>query len=360
LDKNILFCSFYYKANLKTGANKRFENIISSITRHLKKDQKIIVLLKKGNISDSFIHDKIEVQEIPRLPLFDRFFTYILYCVKLVTLKKMIVVSDFMPVPIYSLSKHVHFQLIHDMRNFTKFRRFIFFSFGKMIQKSQWKKCQNIITVSNFTKKELVQKCDIKPENIFVSPNGIDTSYLNEPSIYDNRDIDILYVATFEKRKNHQLLIKAFEHYNGKETIKVCFIGKDLGTKNEIRSSVSSLDNNIMVSFVDNVNTEKEILGYYDRSKIFVSPSLYEGFGMPLVEALSRGCKVLCSDTEVFREVGSNYVEYFPTDDPSILLDLIMRNMKSKSRSIVDSDFLESYNWSKISRDLSTHFNVHL
>ena len=66
--------------------------------------------------------------------------------------KKMIVVTDFMPIPLLALSKHLHFQLIHDIRNFTKFKRVDLFSFGKKIQKRHWKECENIITVSDFTK----------------------------------------------------------------------------------------------------------------------------------------------------------------------------------------------------------------
>ena len=105
------------------GANKRFENIISSLKAHLAKDQKIIVLIKKGNISEYFISDKIEVHELPEFPFLDRFITFILYSIKLMSFERMIVVSDFMPIALLALSKHIHFQLIHDIRNFTEFRR---------------------------------------------------------------------------------------------------------------------------------------------------------------------------------------------------------------------------------------------
>lgn len=353
---NFLFCSFYYKSNLKTGANKRFENIISAFAKHISDDQRIIVLIKKGNISDRFIHDKIDVHEVSRFPFFDRLFTFVSYSFRLMSYKKMIVVTDFMPVPLLALSKHLHFQLIHDIRNFTKFKRVDLFSFGKIIQKMQWKKCQNIITVSDFTKKELTQKCKIEPEKIIVSPNGIDRSYLPVPS-NNNRDIDILYIATFEKRKNHQLLVEALEKYSGIDRLRVCLIGKDLGTKDQIISSINLLENNIDVDVIDHVGTESELIGYYDRSNLFVSPSLYEGFGMPLVEALSRGCKVLCTDIEVFREVGRDHVEYFSPDDPAALLRLILDTLNRPKREMIDKKFFESYKWSNIARDLVSYFN---
>ena len=165
---NLLFCSFYYRSNLKTGANKRFENIIISAVAHLFEDQKIIVFIKKGNKSEYFLNDKIVVYEVPNFPIFDRFLTFFLFSFKLSSFEPMIVVSDFMPIPLSALSKHNHFQLVHDIRNFTEFKRTNYFSFGKLFQKRQWEKCKNIITVSNFSKNELVKNCNINSENVVI------------------------------------------------------------------------------------------------------------------------------------------------------------------------------------------------
>ena len=205
---DLLFCSFYYRSNLKTGANKRFENIISSAVEYLFENQKIIVFIKQGNKSKYLLNDKIMVYEIPNFPILDRLLTFILYSIKLSSFNPLIVVSDFMPIPILALSKHIHFQLVHDIRNFTEFKRVNYFSLAKLFQKRQWEKCQNIITVSNFSKNEIVQTCNVDPEDIFVSPNGINNAYFKN-QLDVKPDIDILYVATFEKRKNHQFLLKA-------------------------------------------------------------------------------------------------------------------------------------------------------
>tara|TARA_Y100001970_G_scaffold9413_1_gene10987 strand:+ start:3477 stop:4559 length:1083 start_codon:yes stop_codon:yes gene_type:complete len=352
---DLLFCSFYYRSNLKTGANKRFENIILSSLEYLIENQKIIVFIKKGNKSKYFLNDKIVVYEIPNFPILDRFLTFFLFSFKLSSFEPMIVVSDFMPIPLSALSKHYHLQLVHDIRNFTKFKRTNYFSLGKLFQKRQWEKCQNIITVSNFSKNELVKNCNINSENVFVSPNGIDNAYLKTNSDVE-RDIDILYVATFEKRKNHQFLIKALEHNNNLRKIKVCLIGKDLGNRQEIRILAQHL-NNVEIDFIDHIGSDRELIEFYDRSNLFISPSLYEGFGMPIIEAISRGCKVLCTDTEVFREVGGESVEYFSPDNSSELFKLILDNLENKNINDVSSEFLESYKWTNISKDLIDFFN---
>jgi glycosyltransferase involved in cell wall biosynthesis len=122
-------------------------------------------------------------------------------------------------------------------------------------------------------------------------------------------------------------------------------------------SSINLLENNIDAEVIDHVGSESELIDYYDRSNLFVSPSLYEGFGMPLVEALSRGCKVLCTDIEVFREVGKDYVEYFSPDDPPALLRLIVDRLNRPNREMTNNNFFESYKWSNITKDLVSYFN---
>ena len=356
LVSNLLFCSFYYRSNLKTGANKRFENIISSTVTHLSKNQRIIVLIKKGNKSKCFNNDRIIVYELPYFPILDRVLTFFLFSIRLSSFEPMIVVSDFMPIPLSALSKHIHFQLVHDIRNFTDFKRTNYFSFAKLFQKRQWRKSQNIITVSDFSKNELVKTCNIDPEKIIVSPNGIDNAYLKNQSDVQP-EYDILYVATFEKRKNHQFLLKALEHYDNQKSIKVCLVGKDLGDKKDIIRSAELLNNNVEIDFIDHISSERELIEFYDRSNLFISPSLYEGFGMPIIEAISRGCKVLCTDIEVFREIGGESVQYFSPDDPLELFNLISDNLGNKNRNTVSSEFLESYQWSNISKNLIGFFN---
>ena len=355
---DLLFCSFYYRSNLKTGANKRFENIISSAVEYLSEDQKIIVFVKKGNKSQYFLNDKIMVYEIPNFPILDRLLTFILFSIKLSSFNPLLVVSDFMPIPISALSKHIHFQLIHDIRNFTKFKRANYFSFAKLFQKRQWEKCQKIITVSNFSKNEIVKTCNVNPENVFVSPNGINSAYFKNQSDV-KPDIDILYVATFERRKNHQFLLKALEYCNKQKPIKLCLIGKNLGNREEMMVLAKKL-NNVEIDLVDNINSERELIEFYDRSNLFISPSLYEGFGMPIIEAISRGCKVLCTDMEVFREVGGDNALYFSPDDHLKLSNLISDNLENKNRNTIDTEFLEPYKWSNISKDLIDFFkNIH-
>jgi len=350
--KTFLFCSLYYKKLLATGANKRFENFIFYFQKLLSRDENILVLVKKGNIPDQLKElDRISFIEVPTFLLLDRLFSYIYLLIKFYRDKKMVIVSDFMPIPNKALSKHLHYQLIHDIRNFTEYRRSSYLNTVDKIQMNQWRKSSKIITVSNFTKSELIDKCSIKSEDIFVSPNGLDDRYYDIKSKIE-RDIDITYIATYERRKNHIYLMRALLKYSGKKKIKICLIGKDLGTFKNIKNLESKLKN-IDVSFIESIPNEKDIIAIYDRTKLFVYPSLYEGFGMPLIEAIARGCRVLCSDIPVFREVAGHIPKYFNLEeDPHFLMDLIEKELNSEDLTkIPDSFFLDKYRWSKIAEE---------
>ena len=347
--KTFLFCSLYYKKSLATGANKRFENFIFYFQKLLSKDENILIVVKRGNIPEQLMKlDKISFIEIPSFFILDRLFSYICLSIKFYRNKKMVIISDFMPIPNKALSKHLHYQLIHDIRNFTQYKRSSYLNTVDRMQMSQWRKSNKIITVSNFTKSELIDRCSIKSEDIFVSPNGLDNKYYDMQSSLE-RDIDISYIATFEKRKNHKYLVRALLRYSGDKKIKLCLIGKDLGTLENIKESISGL-NNIEVSFIDSLRDEKEIIAIYDRTKLFVYPSLYEGFGMPLIEAIARGCRVLCSDIPVFREIAGDIPKYFNLEaDPQFLMDLIEKELNSEDLTkISDCLFLDKYRWSEI------------
>ena len=354
--KTFLFCSLYYRNLLSTGANKRFENFIFNFHDSMGDNDNIIVVVKKNHIPDCFKKiNKVSFIEVPFFPLFDRLFSYIYLSIIFSRISNSIVVSDFMPIPNRALSRHIHYQLIHDIRNFTDYKRSSYFNTAHKFQMMQWKKSNKIMTVSEFTKNELINKCGIKADNIFVSPNGLEKMYYNLESSLE-RDIDISYVATFEKRKNHRYLFEALLKYSGTRKIKLCLVGKDLGTLDEIKRLSLKLKN-IDTVFIDSINSEKDMMKLYDRTNIFIFPSLYEGFGMPLIEAISRGCKVICSDIKVFKEIAGDFPRYFGLHDkPEYLMKIIEDELSiDASQNIINKSFLDKYKWSYIAKQFHSH-----
>ena len=354
--KNYLFCSLYYKKDIITGANKRFENFIYHFSKIISSNEKIIVVVKSGNIPIRLAEIRnIIFVEIPKFKFLDRFQSYIYLGRLFSKSKEMVIVSDFMPIPLKSLMKHNHYQLIHDVRNFTIYKRANLLNTAHKIQKYQWKKVKNIMTVSNFSKSQIIKECGIKDKNIFVSYNGLDDIYYNKiPN--NKRDIDITYIATFEKRKNHKFLIDALSHYSCKNNLNVLLIGKDLGLMEDIKNISKQLVN-VKVRFEDSIDSENQIINIYDRTKLFVYPSLYEGFGMPLIEAISRNCRIICSDIPVFREIAGDIPDYFNLNEsPRVLTKKIetalIKNAQKLSPNI---NFIDNFRWSNIAERFYLH-----
>ncbi len=311
--------SLYYEANRVTGANKRFDFFAKSL--QARSDVKVITVVKKGE-EPLWASDVITIPRYDCLPASLRRILHFIHlsfvCLKL----KGIIVNDFMPVPLFITRKKNYYQLVHDIRNFTEYNRALLKRVSSYIQKRQWKKVANILTVSEFTKAQLVEHCDVQPDRIFVSYNGIEET----PRALYERNIDFLYVATFEKRKNHKNLILAFSDYL-KETdsnARLVLVGRDLGYRDGITSFINELNIKNNVDIIDSIS-EPELLQLYENSYCFVSPSFYEGFGMPIIEAMYFGCNISCSNISVFKEIAKEHAEYF---DPGSVQD-ILRSLRA-------------------------------
>jgi glycosyltransferase involved in cell wall biosynthesis len=315
----IYLVSLYYRKKIPTGANKRFEQTGKYLDR-LNLRLKYIV---EENETPNTSHNN-QVLYIPkiRIPLLKRIIQFILLVRLLKKQSNGIVISDFMPVLSIIIRNHRVFQLIHDIRSTTQYRRNTAGVFTFFLQKIMLKLSQNIITVSNYSRTQIANKININLNKILVSYNGVDEKEFQSISNSCHlRDIDILYIATFENRKNHIQLLKALNSIDD-NTYYTVMIGRDLGTLEECKDY--ALKNNLNIKFIESCNNDK-LLEYYFRSKMYISPSKYEGFGMPVLESYFAGCKVICSDLDVHNEILGNNAIYFSPNNIKELV-LIIKN----------------------------------
>ena len=345
----IYLISLYYKKDIVTGANKRFEEIIKNLLK-FNIDFKIIV--SKGEIPE-FLPKKFVLE----LDYKNRLHAYFLLEKFLLGIdEKAIIINDFMPIPLFASRKNMNiklYQLIHDIRNFTEFNRTRNKILGQLFQKFEWKLVKNIITVSNFSKNQIEKYIGINSNNIIVSYNGIDKSIFFNQNI--KREIDLLYIATFEKRKNHINLIKALNKLP--RNLNVVFIGKDLGYLNYIKNKIKEY-NLFNIKIFDNIGSEENLAKIYNKTKIFISPSLYEGFGMPLIEAFFCGCKVCCNNLEVFREIGGSNFIYFDANDPEDIKNKILLSLNENINISRNSYLEKNFDWKNITYKLLKDLKV--
>jgi glycosyltransferase involved in cell wall biosynthesis len=353
-----IFSSPYYLNERATGANKRFEKILYE----LQDKHQTAVVVCKGQVPLG-INAKVRVYEMPSYISNSRLLTFIylnfLYFYFL--FGKNIVISDFNPIPLSLFFSKKQFQLIHDARIIDDFGRWNMLS--GFFMKLQWRLVKNRIVVSEFTKSRLCDVLSVKKSSVTVSYNGVSPSEFElTPEVVEDKPFDLLYVATFEERKNHTNLIKALSLIE--QPLNVIFLGKDLGLKERLVNEANTIDQH-NITFKDSV-TELELGQLYRDSKIFISPSLYEGFGMPILEAYGYGCKVLCSDISVFHEVLADKATYFAPESPKHISDVISSSLITLENTQVSSSVIPAkFLWNNISErliedttNISGHINI--
>ncbi len=157
-----------------------------------------------------------------------------------------------------------------------------------------------IFTVSETMKAEIVQHYRIPALKIGITYNGISSNWLQLGGGVQKENI-ILSVGTFSIRKNQQMLVKAFLQSNACKTHQLVLIGD----KNKVFAE-SGIDEQALqqhnITVLQKVSGD-DLAAMYARAAVVVSLSEYEGFGIPMLEGLFFGCKLLCSDIPVYREL---------------------------------------------------------
>ena len=122
----------------------------------------------------------------------------------------------------------------------------------------------------------------------------------------------VLHVGTVEARKNLGILVSAFRRVRAEQPTSLLLVG-NLGWSHE--AVLAAVDNSAgrvrHLAFV----SDEELRALYAGARLLVFPSRYEGFGLPVLEAMTVGLPVACSDIPVLREVGGTAVTYFDPDD---------------------------------------------
>lgn len=189
-------------------------------------------------------------------------------------------------------------------------------------------RANRIIAISNQTKNDLIELLHVDPAKIDVIYHGINAvkstySGLSLPGSY------ILYVGERGRYKNYSRLLNVFSRLRieNKDLELICtgkpFRKKELATLKEYGLS----------NYVSYVNaTEDELGQLYRDARLFVYPSLYEGFGIPILEAYANECPVVLSRASCFPEVAGDAGEYFDPESEEEMESAIRRVLTDNER----------------------------
>lgn len=181
---------------------------------------------------------------------------------------------------------------------------------------------EGIITVSNFSKGRIAEILNYAKNHIYVLPcavadtfqtgRGDDREEFSEISKkYDLPSRYILCLSTLEPRKNLGLLVDAYGAVMKKVDYDLVLVGRTGWKVEKLLGKISAMDRVHLTGFVK----DEDLSCIYKHAKCFVFPSLYEGFGLPPLEALSMNVPVISSDAASLPEVLGEQAVYFHSGD---------------------------------------------
>lgn len=213
------------------------------------------------------------------------------------------------------------------------------------------KKAAAIIAVSEKTKADIVNILGVPPEKIEVIYHGgpeIDTRSRYEDPIIQGKYI--LYVGNRAGYKNFKQFIEGFALFAQElDDIKLVCTGPEF-SKNELKLIQ---ENNIRKKVIHYFANDVEIGNLYSHALTFAYPSLYEGFGMPILEAYAYGCPVFLSKCSCFPEIAGNAAIYYDTQigaqDIASKLSMIYRYDAKERQALINVGYkqLSLYSWQK-------------
>jgi len=218
-------------------------------------------------------------------------------------------------------------------------------------------KAEKIIVPLNAVKNDLIRTLNISEDKIIVTYEGftLDSSKNVSETLKTlvSQSPYFLSVGNAYPHKNLLRLIEAFEKLKS-ENVRLFLVGKDDYFYKRLEKEIKKRNLN-SISFLHNLE-DKDISYLYQNAVSLVTPSLMEGFGLPIIEAISNNCLVLASNIPSFREVCQDTVIYFDplsTDSIAQKMHEVLTNGKKhyKPMLIRAKKRLELFSWEKMAKE---------
>ena len=307
-----------------SGGNETYyRNLIKNLSKEVQ-NKTILFVNSKEDISD--IHFQGKVVCFKTHNAFIRNFIempYLAWRCKLDCLHMQYFIPFIIPCPIVVTIHDISFEHFPDI--FTKKEMFI----QKKLIPYAAKKSRKIFTVSDFSKRDICEKYGINPEKVVVTYNG--KSALFQKSEMTETEKDklkeqfqlpdeyILYVGNIQPRKNLKRLLQAYVKYTAESSNAkhLVIVGKKAWMYDSIFEEIKQNHLEGQVHFTGYVE-ESDLVKLYNQALFFVYPSIFEGFGLPVLEAMSCGTPVITSNITSIPEVAGDacyMVDPFQVDE---------------------------------------------
>lgn len=195
--------------------------------------------------------------------------------------------------------------------------------------------CENsdrIIAISESTKKDIVKYYNIDSEKIDIVYQSCNSIFYNDSEKIDSVNVlkkyklpnkYLLYVGSVTERKNVGLIVQALEYLKPEYKIPLVIVGNGKKHKEKLELLIAQKGLSDLVIWVENLYDNKELKVVYQKAKMLIYPSVYEGFGLPIAEALFCRTPVIASNISSLPEAGGKHSIYVSPNDAEELANSI-------------------------------------
>jgi glycosyltransferase involved in cell wall biosynthesis len=172
------------------------------------------------------------------------------------------------------------------------------------------RRADRVLVISEFVKRRVVERLHVDPARVSVTPLGVDHDSLRPPADGERQPL-LLYPARGWPHKNHARLFEAFSLLRRERPeLRLVLTGDDFGGLPDGVESRGRV-------------TRTELVALLQRASVLVFPSLYEGFGLPPLEAMACGCPVACSNVSALPETVGDAARLFDPHEPRAIADAV-------------------------------------
>jgi glycosyltransferase involved in cell wall biosynthesis len=229
-----------------------------------------------------------------------------------------------------------------------------FVLFYKFLLPRIMKSSQHIVTVSNFSKQEILRRYHIAEEKISVVYDAAKEHFQPEICPEMQKEKYFLAVSSLNYRKNIPALLKAFSLLSNQDGQYRLYLIGDMKAKSFKKLDIGEFLDNPYITFLGRVSDE-ELRRYYSNAIGFVYPSLYEGFGLPPLEAQRCACPVLVSNIASLPEVFCDSAVYCDPFSVDSIRSGVLKLMNESTRQVLIAKGMENvkrFSWEKSINDI--------
>lgn len=242
--------------------------------------------------------------------------------------------------------------------------------YAKFIMANALKRAKHVFTVSEYSKKDIIRFFNVPSKKISITNNAVDEDFrvknLHEIAyLYDKFSISkgkklMLYVGNLKPHKNLESLLKSFQMINRtRNDVELILVGKAFKGVNLLKweENLGIAEKVIHTGLV----SKQELVDLYNLADLFIFPSLYEGFGIPPLEAMACGTPVIAADNSSIPEVCGNAAMLVDAKNIKMLSDTIVETIDNDylKKELINKGFEQSksFCWDTAVRTVKSELN---